>query len=340
MKAIQVSLVASAPSSASNSISFILKIDYPMKRMSFFLTMLILLCTFNPLFAQSSFPPKSYPSSIKVMTDAGVAQYWDVKRIMCLGQSNGGYKFRIYGKANADHRSQTVNMYYVLPGNKLKLAGAYQFPAIKEGQPFNFEIVSAFKGHAPSRFDGFMIMDEWLKVNGNLSTKTSQQNSKADIDVPEVPEEIMKTVSVTQIATVDGAKDDILSKYNKSKSKITVEDLDTDPAPKEEEIYAAVDVVPEFPGGMPALMTWLGANVRYPETAQINNVQGRVVVKFVVEKNGSIAQVEVVKGVDKDLDKEAVRVVSKMPKWSPGKKDGVPVRAYFNLPVTFRLTSK
>lgn len=302
--------------------------------------------------AQTSFPPKSFPASIKVMTDAGVAQYWDVKRIMCLGQANGGYKFRIYGKANAYHRSQTVNMYYVLPGNKLKLAGAYQFPAIKEGQPFNFEIVSAFKGHAPSRFDGFMIMDEWLKVNENPSAKTSQQYSKADNDVPEVPEEIMKTVKVTQIATVDEAKKELTDVEGREKREysddadkfkamqqqvVIVEDK---PTPKEEEIYAAVDVVPEFPGGMTALMQWLGTNVRYPETAQINNVQGRVVVKFVVEKDGSIAQVQVVKGVDKDLDKEAVRVVSKMPKWSPGKKDGVPVRTYFSLPVTFRLTSK
>lgn len=286
------------------------------------------------------------------MTDAGVAQYWDVKRIMCLGQANGGYKFRIYGKANADHRSQTVNMYYVLPGNKLKLAGAYQFPAIKEGQPFNFEIVSAFKGHAPSRFDGFMIMDEWLKVNENPSAKTSQQNSKAHVDVPEVPEEIMKTVRVTQIATVDGAKKELTDLEGREKREYSDEAdkfkavqqqvviVEDKPAPKEEEIYAAVDVVPEFPGGMTALMQWLGTNIRYPEAAQQNNVQGRVVVNFVVEKDGSISQVQVVKGVDKDLDKEAVRVVSKMPKWSPGKKDGVPVRTYFSLPVAFRLTSK
>lgn len=290
--------------------------------------------------AQTSFPPKSFPASINVMTDAGVAQYWDVKRIMCLGQANGGYKFRIYGKANADHRSQTVNIYYILPGNKLKSAGAYQFPAIKEGQPFNFEIVSAFKGHAPTRFDGFMIMDEWLKAPANVSANKVENSSKSENEEIKVPEEVMKTVRVTQIATVGEAKDEIVSEYNKSKSnqKVTVEDFDTDPAPKEEKIYVAVDVVPEYPGGMPALMQWLGLNIRYPEAAQLNNVQGRVVVKFVVEKNGSIGNVEIVKGVDKDLDKEAMRVIKSMPRWTPGKKDGVPVRTYFNLPVNFRLS--
>lgn len=311
-----------------------------MNRLAFLLITLFAFCSVMLTQAQTSFPPKSFPASIKVMTDAGVAQYWDVKRIMCLGQANGGYKFRIYGKANADHRSQTVNMYYILPGNKLKPAGAYQFPAIKEGEPFNFEIVSAFKGYAPTRFDGFMIMDEWLKAPVNVSTNKAGNRSKTENEEIKVPEEVMKTVRVTQIATVDEAKDEIVSEYNKSKSnqKVTVEDLDTDPAPKEEEIYAAVDVVPEFPGGNIALMNWLGANVRYPQAAQINNVQGRVIVKFVVEKDGSIAQVQVAKGVDKDLDKEAVRVVSKMPKWSPGIKDGVPVRTYFNLPVNFRLS--
>lgn len=88
---------------------------------------------------------------------------------------------------------------------------------------------------------------------------------------------------------------------------------------------------------MSALMKWLSNNIRYPEAAQQNDVQGRVIVKFVVEKDGSVSQAQILKGVDKDLDKEALRVVNKMPKWQAGKNNGVSVRSYFTLPVNFKL---
>ena len=104
-----------------------------------------------------------------------------------------------------------------------------------------------------------------------------------------------------------------------------------------EQVYSAVEQPAEFPGGTSALMTWLGKNIAYPEAAQQNGISGRVIVKFIVEKDGSISGVSVVKGVDKDLDNEAIRVVKKMPKWQPGKNGGKAVRCYFSLPVTFRL---
>lgn len=105
------------------------------------------------------------------------------------------------------------------------------------------------------------------------------------------------------------------------------------------EVYSEVEQPAEFPGGVAALMRWLSANIRYPEAAQQNEVQGRVIVKFIVEKDGSISQAEILRSIDKDLDKEALRVVYKMPKWQPGKNNGVVVRSYFNLPVTFKLQS-
>ncbi|MBO5748317.1 MAG: energy transducer TonB [Muribaculaceae bacterium] len=104
----------------------------------------------------------------------------------------------------------------------------------------------------------------------------------------------------------------------------------------EEEIYTTVDVMPEFPGGSAALMKWLASNVRYPQVAQENGISGRVIVKLVVEKDGSVSDVTVIRGVDKDLDREAMRVVRAMPKWQPGKNNGQAVRCYYNLPVTFR----
>ena len=95
--------------------------------------------------------------------------------------------------------------------------------------------------------------------------------------------------------------------------------------------------MPSFPGGTAALMEFLQNNVKYPVVAQENGVQGRVVVSFVVEKDGSITDVKVVRSVDPSLDKEATRVVKSMPNWIPGKQNGAAVRVKYNVPVSFRL---
>ena len=112
------------------------------------------------------------------------------------------------------------------------------------------------------------------------------------------------------------------------------------PKPKADEIFTAVEQDAQFPGGQAKLMQWLSSNIRYPDIAQQNGVQGRVVVKFVVEKDGSVSNPTIVKGVDKDLDAEALRVVKRMPKWQPGKNNGQPVRSYFTLPVQFKLANQ
>lgn len=110
--------------------------------------------------------------------------------------------------------------------------------------------------------------------------------------------------------------------------------------PKPDQVFQTVEKPAEFPGGQSALMLWLSSNIRYPEMAMQNGVQGRVIVKFVVEKDGSFSSIEVVKGVDEDLDKEALRVVKKMPKWEPARNNGDPVRSYFVMPITFKLQSQ
>ena len=109
--------------------------------------------------------------------------------------------------------------------------------------------------------------------------------------------------------------------------------------PKEEEtkVFDVVEVMPTFPGGQQALFEWLSKNLKYPVVAAENGVQGRLIVTFVVERNGSITDVQVAKSVDPSLDKEAVRVVKAMPHWIPGKQNGSAVRVKFTVPVTFRL---
>ena len=113
-----------------------------------------------------------------------------------------------------------------------------------------------------------------------------------------------------------------------------------DPVEEEEEevVFVVVETMPEFPGGQQALFKYLSENVKYPVIAQENGIQGRVICQFVVNKDGSIVDVEVVRsGGDASLDKEAVRVIKSMPKWKPGKQRGKAVRVKYTVPVNFRL---
>ena len=112
------------------------------------------------------------------------------------------------------------------------------------------------------------------------------------------------------------------------------------PAPKPEvsnKVFDIVEEMPHFPGGAAALQAFLSSNTKYPVVAQENGVQGRVIVSFVVERDGSITDVRVVRSVDPSLDREASRVVRSMPRWSPGKQNGSAVRVKYTVPVVFRL---
>ena len=101
--------------------------------------------------------------------------------------------------------------------------------------------------------------------------------------------------------------------------------------------YEVVDEMPSFTGGQNALMQFLADNVKYPVVAFENGVQGRVLVSFIVERDGSLSNVKVERSVDPLLDKEAVRVVKAMPKWQPGKQKGSTVRVKFTVPIVFRM---
>ena len=165
---------------------------------------------------------------------------------------------------------------------------------------------------------------------------------KKDAEVK--PEEEMKTQDqIMQTNTAIGALD---VKGNSDQGEIlkVTQRVETEPvkteAPKpevENKVFDVVEQMPSFPGGQSALMQFLQSNVKYPVVAQENGVQGRVVVSFVVERDGSITDVQVVRSVDPSLDREAQRVVRSMPKWIPGKQNGQAVRVKYNVPVSFRL---
>ena len=106
---------------------------------------------------------------------------------------------------------------------------------------------------------------------------------------------------------------------------------------EEDVIHVTAEIMPEFPGGMAALMKFLGTNIKYPTISQEMGSMGRVIVQFVVDKDGTITNPTVARGVDAYLDKEAIRVVSSMPKWKPGVQNGKKVRVKYTVPVVFRL---
>lgn len=153
---------------------------------------------------------------------------------------------------------------------------------------------------------------------------------------PEVPE-VIEMVEEKVETKID------LSSLEDDQSKAQVITYTPPPPPKPveeeatEEIFVVVEKQPEFPGGTTALMKFLGDNIKYPVIAQENGIQGRVITNFVVERDGSISDVQVVRGQDPSLDREAVRVIKTMPKWAPGQQRGKPVRVRFTLPVVFRL---
>ena len=153
---------------------------------------------------------------------------------------------------------------------------------------------------------------------------------------PEVPE-IIDVVEERVETTID------LSSLEDDQSRAQIQTYTPPPPPKQEEeeateeIFVVVEDQPEFPGGMSALMKFLGDNIKYPVITQENGIQGRVITNFVVERDGSITDVQVVRGEDPSLDREAVRVIQTMPKWKPGQQRGKAVRVRFTLPVVFRL---
>lgn len=162
--------------------------------------------------------------------------------------------------------------------------------------------------------------------------KPDEPAPQPEQQVAQLPEEFNVVKDDQQVAKVD------FQNFSKADEVPPPPQLPTAP-PKEEvdEIFEFVEEPTEFPGGQAELNKYLSKSIRYPEIAIDNGIQGRVVVTFVIERNGKPSNVKVLRGVDPSLDKEAIRVVESMPAWKPGMQQGKPVRQRFNLPVVFRL---
>lgn len=157
----------------------------------------------------------------------------------------------------------------------------------------------------------------------------------------EVQEEIKSQDDLKDTDTAVGTTDfdkgtDDLNVVREHKDEIIVEEKKPEPV-DDNRVFDVVEQKPQFPGGEAALLKYVSEHIRYPAMAQENNIQGRVVVQFVVTKTGDVGEVKVVRGKDPDLDKEAVRVVKSLPKFVPGKMNGHAVNVWYTLPIQFKL---
>lgn len=210
-------------------------------------------------------------------------------------------------------------------------------------------------------------LEQQLAALAEEPVEEDQPEENQAIEEPEpeqaTPEEILNTIKDTQIAVVADTevKEDITSKdevqestaavgattFDKGTDDLNVVRVHKDeiiveekkPEPKKDEIFTAVEQMPQFPGGEGELLKYISTHIKYPTMAAENNIQGRVVVKFVVQKDGKVGEVVVLRGQDPDLDKEAVRVVKTLPNFIPGKMNGQAVSVWYTLPINFKLQS-
>ena len=157
---------------------------------------------------------------------------------------------------------------------------------------------------------------------------------------PPEPEEVPDVIEEIKIVEDDVKTEEFNISTEDTKEAVEIKQVVIEEEEEEEdieEVFLVVEEQPEFPGGMAKLMKYFSDNVRYPVVAAENGIQGRVICQFTVWRDGSIRDIVVLRGVDKSLDKEAVRLIENMPKWKPGKQRGKEVSCKFTVPVSFRL---
>ena len=188
------------------------------------------------------------------------------------------------------------------------------------------------------------------EVNNNeekVVTNISESTQLYIVDGKEVSKELLKNITSESIANMTVLKNEEAIKQYGEKGKNGVIIVTTKGNENKESantqnetgvVFNVVEQMPEFAdGGMPGLMKYLGANIKYPEEAKKNKIEGRVIIQFVVAKDGSIKDATILRSVSPELDAEALRVINAMPNWKPGMQKGKPVNVKFTIPVTFKL---
>lgn len=190
------------------------------------------------------------------------------------------------------------------------------------------------KRSEPIRRENIEEVVEKIKCSIKFVAPVIKKDDEVDPkDEMRTQDEIMKSkVSISVFDVLNGSED---GEVLKAKQMLVTEPVK--PKVEEYKVFEVVEQMPSFPGGDVALMQYLSKNIKYPPVAEEMGIQGRVICTFVVERDGSVSDIRIARSVDPSLDKEAIRVVSGMPKWIPGRQNGQMVRVKYTLPVTFRL---
>ena len=194
---------------------------------------------------------------------------------------------------------------------------------------------------------GFEWTQQEVTVYEDTTTEVIEEEEieiiqTAEVLPPPPPPDVPEVIEILNVVEddVETAEIEIETEDEKDKAVVIQAPVSTSGTVVEEDtevVFVVVESMPAFPGGDEALFKYLNDNIKYPVIAQESGIQGRVICQFVVNRDGSIVDIEVVRSVDKSLDAEAIRVIKNMPRWTPGKQRGKTVRVKYTLPVNFRL---
>lgn len=259
-----------------------------------------ILCWFNPF---AWLMKREIRTNLEYMADASV---------LANGYDSKAYQYHLLGLSHHKAAATIYNNFNVLPLKKrIKMMNKKRTREIGR-----------------TKYLMFLPLAALLMIISNIEAvaRTTKEIALEVIEAVDTP--IAKSTVATETLDIQSAELSLTITNPKDTIIPTPEDV----------VFEVVEVMPEFPnGGMPGLMKYLGKNVKYPIEAHANNIEGRVVVHFIVNKDGSISNVGLTRSVDPLLDKEAIRVISSMPKWEPGMQRGKAVRVKYTVPVMFRL---
>lgn len=259
-----------------------------------------ILCWFNPF---AWLMKREIRTNLEYMADASV---------LANGYDSKAYQYHLLGLSHHKAAATIYNNFNVLPLKKrIKMMNKKRTREIGR-----------------TKYLMFLPLAALLMIISNIEAvaRTTKEIALEVIEAVDTP--IAKSTVATETLDIQSAELSLTITNPKDTIIPTPEDV----------VFEVVEVMPEFPnGGMPGFMKYLGKNVKYPIEAHANNIEGRVVVHFIVNKDGSISNVGLTRSVDPLLDKEAIRVISDMPKWKPGMQRGKAVRVKYTVPVMFRL---
>lgn len=259
-----------------------------------------ILCWFNPF---AWLMKREIRTNLEYMADASV---------LANGYDSKAYQYHLLGLSHHKAAATIYNNFNVLPLKKrIKMMNKKRTREIGR-----------------TKYLMFLPLAALLMIISNIEAvaRTTKEIALEVIEAVDTP--IAKSTVATETLDIQSAELSLTITNPKDTIIPTPEDV----------VFEVVEVMPEFPnGGMPGFMKYLGKNVKYPIEAHANNIEGRVVVHFIVNKDGSISNVGLTRSVDPLLDKEAIRVISSMPKWKPGMQRGKAVRVKYTVPVMFRL---